>query len=98
MMMAIRFAVGRDVDQLIPMALVGEGAQQAPGKPLAAFEQMLERDRSGYRCIVEEQADFPPGRKSAEISARGINATAVDILPRFFCGQLAHAFRLKRRE
>ena len=57
MVMAVGFAVGADVDQLIPIPLIGKCAHDSSGKLFARIEQLLECDRLRNGSIIEEQRD-----------------------------------------
>src|SRR5258706_3257670 len=56
MMMPITLAVGRDVHQLRPVALVGQPAHQSIGKRSSVIEQTFEGHRSRNRSIVEKES------------------------------------------
>ena len=54
LVVTVRLAVGRAVDQLRPGALVGEGRLEPGDDVLGAVEEALERDRARDRTVVEE--------------------------------------------
>ena len=62
MMVAVAFAVGRDVHQLCALSAVGlrsraKSADQALGEILAAVQQAFEGDGAGARPVVEKDGD-----------------------------------------
>ncbi|MFO0635691.1 MAG: hypothetical protein U0168_22860 [Nannocystaceae bacterium] len=81
MVVAVGLAVGRDVDQLRPVAAV-EGAAQPRGEAVAALQQPLERDRLRHRAVVEEHRDLSPAAELDAVGPLGIDARAVDVVPR----------------
>jgi len=78
-MMTIGLAVGGDVNQLCPRAVVIEAAEQAVGKVLSVGEQFFERDRLRDGTVVKKQTDAAAGRKVACIGARGIDASSLEV-------------------
>ena len=57
MMMSVRFAVGRYVDELGQIARLRERAEKAMREVLAARQQILEGHRARDRSIVEKDRD-----------------------------------------
>src|SRR5271157_6215797 len=89
MMMTIGLAVGGDVNQLRPRAVVMEAAEQAVGKVLSVAEQFFERDGVRDAAVVKKQTEAAAGRKVAGVGARGIDASALEVKP-FLPGPVAH--------
>ena len=56
-MMAICFAVGRNVHQLRAGAIIGEAAEQAVCEFFAVVEQFFKGDSLRHRAVVEEQVN-----------------------------------------
>ena len=57
MVMAVGFAVGGDVGQLRPVALIRQCVQQTLREALAVVQQALKGHRPRDRPVVEEQVD-----------------------------------------
>ena len=57
MMMAVGFAVGGDMDELIPVAAVVNALSEPVREAFAAGQQLLEGDRLRDGRVVEEQGD-----------------------------------------
>src|SRR5579884_667429 len=78
-MMAVGFAVGGDMHQLRPVALVGKAAYEALAESFAVRQQTFERDRARDRAIVEEKIDGAPRGQTHDIRPCRINARAFHI-------------------
>src|SRR5579875_2633136 len=81
MVMPVRLSVGCDVHQLRPRTRFGESSHEARGELLAIVEKLLESDCLRDRPVVEEQADLSAAGGFQQISACGINARPVNVLP-----------------
>src|SRR5579872_2527892 len=80
-MVAIGFAIGSDIGQLRPFAVVGEAPNQALRKVLASVENILKGHRMRDGAIVEEQGDISARREIRKVSPGGIDAASANILP-----------------
>ncbi len=69
MMMAVGFAVGRQVNQLRMSPILIETLQQAVKKLFAAGQQSFKSDLAGQIAVVEENRDRLARRKFAKVSA-----------------------------
>ena len=79
-MMAVGLAIGGDVHELRPAAVLGESADQAAGKTFAVGKQAFESDGAGDGAIVEKQIDAATRRKIADVGTRGIDLAALHVL------------------
>ena len=79
MMVAVGLAVGGDVHELRPAAVLGEAADQAVGEAFAIGEQPFEGDGAGDGAVVEEEVDAAARRQIADVGARGIDLAAFDV-------------------
>src|ERR1700746_3152177 len=57
MMVAVRFAVSCDVNELVPLAPIIERAHQAVRQSFATNQQILERNGLRNRSIIKEHGD-----------------------------------------
>ncbi len=96
-MMAVGLAVGGNVHQLRPVALVREAALKARGKILAAIQQMLKSHGLRNRPVIKKEVDLCSRRQFGEIGACGIDAAAVNVFPAS-PADLAHPSGLIRRQ
>src|SRR3954452_1399428 len=97
MVVAVRLAVGRNVDELRPITVIAEASAQPLSKELAATEQVLEGHRLRNRTIVEKHGDALAARKGNSIRTGWVNAAGPMVFPALFA-DLPHATRLIRRE
>ena len=97
MMMAVGLAVGRDVDELRPLARRGERAHEAIGQVLALVEQPLECDAARDRSVVEEEGHRSSRRERDAVRHRRIDLCPADVVPDLFPDG-PHRLRLVRRE
>ena len=81
MMVAVGFAVGGNIGNLGPRAILVEGASNAPGEGDAADQKALEGHGSRNRPIVEEDREGAPTRQVDHVGAGRINARPTHISP-----------------
>ena len=81
MVMAIGFAVGGDVDQLILGPVIDEGVQEPVGQAFPGAEQVLEGDRLRGRRVVEEDGQPTAFGELNEIRGFGIDQAAGHVFP-----------------
>ncbi len=94
--MAVRFAVGRAVDQLWPRARVRERGVEPRHEVLGALEQTLEGDGPRDVAVVEEDGQAEAARALPAIRAARIDPAA-RVLPGFGI-ERSNAVRLVRRQ
>ena len=80
-MVAVGLAVGGDVHQLGPVAVLGKCSGQTVGEILPTIQQALEGDGPGNRAVIEEEVDGPAGRQAKQIGHGRIDAAAADVVP-----------------
>ena len=80
MMMAVGLAIGGDMHQLRPAAIVGKSAEQPVGKRLAIAQQPFEGHRARDGAVVEKQVDAAPRRQIANVGTRRVDLAAFHIL------------------
>src|SRR5258708_14505628 len=97
MMVPVRFAIGCDVHQLVPLAPVVESAGEALCETLAAGQELFKSHRPRYRRVVEKNGDVASGGQSHQIAPSGIDLAAVDIPPASFAN-FPDATGLERRK
>src|SRR5581483_7913083 len=96
-MMSVGLAIGCDMNELWPVASIGEAAFQAVGKLLAAVQQLFESYGLRDWAIVEKKIDLSPGRQLGEVGAGGIDASAAHVFPAS-SANLARLAGLARRQ
>ena len=72
-MVAICFAICRDVSQFRDGPVIGQRGQQPRGKSFPIVQQLFKCDRLRNGSIVEEQMDGLACRRVQEISTSGID-------------------------
>src|SRR5437867_4008359 len=96
-MMAVGFAVGRNMHKLRLPVILDESARQAMSHRFAALEQIAETDRLRDRPIIEKERDTFPRWQAAKIRHARIHLAAADIHP-ILLAYRAHPMGLARRE
>src|SRR5580658_2635958 len=97
MVVAIAFAVGRNVDDLRPLSSVGEAAHQSVGESLSVIQQSFERHALRDGTIVKKQVNFLFRGQVRAVGSRRINFRATYV---FVFGAVlgSKALGLSRRE
>ena len=79
--MAVTFTVRSDMDELGPVALLGERAVEPVGQILTAGEQSFKGDGASDRSVIKKQGNLSPRRQPLFIGLRRIYARAADVAP-----------------
>ena len=80
-MMAVAFAIGGDMDELRPLTVLVEGADEPIDQVFTAGQQAFESDAAGNRAIVKEQRDGPAGGQTLLIRLGWIYLSAAYVAP-----------------
>src|SRR6267142_6605605 len=90
MMMTVGFAIGCDVHELRPVAVLRKSTQQSLRELLAILQQALEGHSLRDGPVVKEQINGSSRRQPAAIGASRVNVCAVDVFP-FAAANFSHA-------
>ena len=97
MMMAVGFAIGRDMNEPGMMLVAGKNTQQTVREIDATFQKVRERHFPGNGPVVKKQMDFLPRGQRTDVSHLRVHSGVFDGRP-FFFTDLAHPGGLVRGE
>src|SRR4030095_7077769 len=79
--MAVTFAVRSDMDELGPVARLGERTDEPVGQILTAGDQSFKGDSTSDRSVIKKQGNLSPRRQPLFVGLRRIDARAADVVP-----------------